>query len=262
MTKTNTNEPVFLTRAREAGNALATADRNSARGEAFAIYALVSGWNEFEFTYQVSEDEKPVTSRIEHLFSPLLKADASKDGKANAARSAAFAKQFFGMDIVSAAQDAVIRRAMLSARYLVAAGVKPDETCKLIGNTLSIPMGLTLPAPKPDASDKRKAEYNGVKNAMGKLDGKEGLSLSELRKRASEKYPPKTRKPKQSESPVVSFTSSVKMLKAVVSSWNSSEGESNVAPTKELERELFDVQVALATYFAANPIEQPKQQAA
>lgn len=253
MTITNTNQAMEY--AKTAGNAFVSAEKNDAKGEAYAIAALVASWDSFELSYTVErkkdEYDAPVTILVSQVMDKTFNRDGTEDKKATGARKLALAKQLFGIEEPSNAHLSKINRALMAARYLV--HHKADVTIK--AGKLTIPYGLVEAAPKDNASSKAKLQYEMMKDKPVSLDGKEGMSLSALRARATAQFPVNKRASRTNTKDTgTTLVASIKLVRATLESQLADNGESNVALTDSLRRELYMLTQSAAAYFAADPI--------
>lgn len=249
------NAPMFLELAETAGKAWDSSDKNAAKGEAYAIAALVAAWDSFDFTYTVErkkdERDAPVTITIPQLFDEPRNADGSKDTKAIGARKVALLQSLFRISEPSNAHMSKLNRALLSARYLVNA--KADV--RIVNGQLRVPFGMVEAPPKDNASSKAKVQYEAMKDKLVSIDGKEGMSLNALRACAASTYPTAKRATRNSNANVgTSLAASIKFVRAAIETQLTDNGESDVAMSPTLRRELYLLTQSAAQYFSADPI--------
>lgn len=114
---------------------------------------------------------------------------------------------------------------------------------------LKVPYTLMNDKPKDDASEGAIEDYETRKGGKVVLDRTTNkASIEELRKRVA---PVRVAKAKDGTDEAQTFLGGLKMVRECVTQWNAKEGEAKVAPTKDLESELFELQVAIASYFQA-----------
>ena len=244
----NTNAPIAFAQAVEAGASWIKAGKENAKGDALATVALVAVWKSFEFSYEVPINKDETETRIGRpceMEVELKNAEGGKDNKATSARFAALLKSLFGITDPTDAIEASVRRALLTSRYLVSQSVTPELSGK---KELKIPYRCVAKAPAADATELAKATYKNMKDEIIALDGKEGMSLTELRKRAADAFPAKSRPSKNKVAPSEeqSFADAVTFLtKSLERLNNPANDEAELALSNDRRRELF----ALATQF-------------
>ena len=264
-TNTNTNEPIAFVQAKEAGRAWEKAGKENAKGDALATVSLVAEWTSFEFNYEVPINKDETETRVGRpceMEIELKNAEGGKDNKATSARFNALCDKFFGVADPSNAIAQSVRRALLKSRYLVAQDVTPELNGK---KELKVPYGVVVKEPAPDASELAKATYEAMKNKSVALDGKEGLSLTELRNRASAAFPVKGRKSKDKKAPTEeeSFATAVKFLTKTLERLNNpANDEAELALSNDRRRELFELATHVANYFAVDPLDLDEEIAA
>lgn len=255
---TTSNEPNWAELGIKAGAELRKADTASTKGEALAVvvlyHALRDGY-EMQYITQRTKDESddPVSFTLATYGTNLVSENGKNDSKAISARKAAMMKDLFGLVDFTAAQDAVVSRALMSAQYLHNNNAQPTINSK---GLLVVPHQFIIPAPAADAGENARTIYAAMNDKPITLDGKKGTSLRELRNRAAAAMPRKTRKAKnKSDDAGQSLLAAVKLIEATLSQINGSD-EASVALSEELRTHLFNVQVAAAQYFTVDPIEQ------
>jgi hypothetical protein len=254
------NAPVFIREAQEAGKALTSMSKNEGKAEALAIHALFEAWPTYDWSYTVKrrgDEEDNYTATLEEMDINTVNADGSTDSKRMSTRFASLLSQLFGVVDANNAQQAVIRRAIISARYLRQSGAPCTLDSK--GN-LQTSKGSVIALPA-DATDNEKADYEETKDKVRSLDGKNGFSLRELNKRAADACPPRNRKARKAKTtePVdaaKSLLASAKFITATLTSAAKPNGESEIAFTEDMRKTLYAMTVAANAYFASDPVEQ------
>jgi hypothetical protein len=262
-TQDKPNAPAYLAEATQAGKLFADGNDKTERGMSFAIHALVQAWTGFDFTYaterKAGEFDKSVTVTLAQMNDNIVNANGSNDTKAIGARFNAMAHQLFGVKLIDMPKDKAsavaqcIRRSLAVARYLVLEDVETSIDNK---GRLNVPYRLIFAAPDDKASAREKMLYEAGKDNGIPLDRRDGASISNLSKRAAEAFPTIKRasRSKKADS-ATSFVASVKFVAGVVQDWINPDGDTDNAPSQDVERQLYDLQMSLASYFAANPIE-------
>jgi len=260
------NIPEYIETAAQAGKALTSADNQTEKGLALAVVSMHDGYNVFEFDYAVirktdkdgtpTEQDELVTATIDDLFTPIPSENGKSDSKANGQRLAAFAKQFFGIDELSPAQNTCIRRAMTMVHYLRHVGAD----CAIVKGSLAVPFGAFHPAPSADASEIAKMQYEAVADKLIPMDRKEGRSLNALLKRSEKvlredgKMQTAKRNSKSKVAPAKSLKDSIAFLNKELGTIVNSD-ESDVALTDQNRKSLFLLQQQIAAIFEADPMD-------
>lgn len=250
-----------MTEAHNAGKAWANAATQDGKGDALAIYALVTLWHDWEGAYTVDDEAHSFT--LATYGNPLFNATGNKDNKRTNARTIALATQLFGLPLDEKGKlenrfASRINRAYQAARYLVAQNAAID----LKKGNLVVPFTLIEEAPGEKASEKEKAMYSAManQNAPMTLDGRSGMSLANLGKRADawaeQQGNGKAKRGTKSKSDKgLSFDDAINFALRVVKDWNNPDNaESDVAPTPAIRATLFNLSEQLAAYFAADPL--------
>lgn len=233
------------------------------QGDANAIVALVHAQRFVTFTATVERKNgsEPIMEDFDFSVvdcaNPYHNNDGSKDVRKMAARTAALALRLFGISELSNAIKTRLARCIKSAVYLInsLASLGDDELLESVrvqAGKLVIPYGLVSDEPKEDASAKEKLAYAKLADMPISLDGKDGMSLAQLGKRAN---PPKAnRAAGEQKDKGASFGASIDFVTAVVRQWNQPDAETDSAPNRELEQKLFALSQEIAAYFVANPV--------
>ena len=259
----NTNAPIAFTQAVDAGKAWVKAGKENAKGDALATVALVAVWTSFEFNYEVPINKDETETRVARpceMEIELKNAEGGKDNKATAARFNGLCKSLFGIDEPSNAIAQSVRRALLTSRYLVSEKVEPVLSGK---GELKVPYGIVAKEPAADASELAKTTHAAMKDKVVALDGKEGLSLTELRNRAASAFPSKSRPSKNKQAPSVeqSFADAVEFLtKSLARLADPANDEADIALSNERRRELIKLATHIAAYIATDPIEEEEEE--
>lgn len=267
MTNNRDNAASIINIGKEAARRWGLSDSHKAAGDANAIVALVQASRIVTFSATV-ERKKEETSEtfdfdIVDLPNPYFNSDGSKDTRKMAARTAALAERLFGITELTNANKTALARCIKSAVYLInALADMTDEqladAVTMKGDKLVAPYGLVKEAPKEDASDNEKAIFEVMQAKPLVLDGKDGASLAELGRRAA---PPKAnRAAGEAKDKGASLVASVDFVSAVVAQWNNPDGETDNAPSKELEAKLFALSQQIASYFIANPMSEEEEE--
>jgi len=254
---TNSNAPIAFEQAITAGRAWVKAGKENAKGDALATVALVAVWTSFEFNYEVPMNKDETETRVGRpceMEVELKNAEGGKDNKATAARFNGLCKSLFGIDEPSNAIAQSVRRALLTSRYLVSQKVEPSLDGK---GQLKVPYGVVMKEPVADASELAKETYEAMKGRVVPLDGKEGLSLTELRNRAAAAFPVKGRvaKNKNEKTEAEIFADAVLFITKQLERLNNpANEEADLALSNARRRELFSLATQVSNYFAADPL--------
>lgn len=261
MTEVNTNMSETLNLGREASRRWGLASSHGDAGDANAIVALVHAERVMTFSATVERKKEETAEtfdfNVTDLANPYYNNDGSKDTRKMSARSSALALRLFDISELTNAIKTRLARCIKVAVYLInSCSHMTDEelfaAVRIEKGKLSVPYGLVAEEPAEDASAKDKAVFKAMQNDTVQLDGKDGLSLAELSRRAN---PPKDKRAAgESKDKGASLVASVEFVSAVVRGWNNPDGETDNAPSRELERQLFALSQEIASYFAANPI--------
>lgn len=251
----NTNAPSFLDTGAKAGDALKRGDNANSRGEALAILTLCEARNaSFEMQFatvrkvhkngSIEEQDRPVTFTVATYRKELRSENGKIDSKAVSARKSALYATLFGLVDYTPAQDSIIARALQSAMYLCDNNIVPVATSD--GN-IRVPHHVVHGAPKPDASEAAKHIYEALKDKLFTLNGKDGYSLSALRKAAT----PKTERSANNgtgvtHDPAVEFNKALNFVLAIVQSCNT-EGECAVALKEDHLNKLATLAAGVGT---------------
>lgn len=251
----------------EAARRWTLSNQHKEAGDANAIVALVQADRCMTFNATVERKKEDTAEEFEfsivECVEPYWNNDGSKDTRKMAARTSALALQLFGISELTNANKQSLSRCLKAAVYLIVQlrGMTDEqllEAVTLKNGKLVAPYGLVKAEPKEDASDNDKAIFEAMKDKPLVLDGKDGASLAELGRRAN---PPKTnRAAGEQKDKGASFTASLSYVSAVVAQWNNPDGESDAAPSKEIERQLFQLAQQIASYFEANPIGEEEEE--
>lgn len=263
MTNINTNIAAALETGKEAARFWGLSVKHGESGDANAIVALVHADRMLTFTATV-ERKKEDTSEtfdfsVSDMAEPYWNADGSKDTRRMTARSASLALRLFGIDDLTNAIKTRLARCIKVAIYLInsCSTMSDDElinAVRLEKGKLCVPYGLVAVTPAEDASAKDVAVFNAMQHDSVALDGKDGLSIAELSKRAN---PPKAQRAASNDSTSgASFTASLDYVSAIVAQQlNEDAPETDVALSTDTRRKLFALAQSIASYFAADPLE-------
>lgn len=276
MTEVNPNA-AFVEIGRRAASQWLDASVKGEGGDALATHALYIAARTCTFTAIINTGTaaEPV---LEHIDFELLDMetdprnnDGSVDGKLKQARTIAIADKVFGLSELDNASKQRIRRALTAALYLSKRNasmtdeqyfaavstrvvkVKHSGSDKMT-TCLVVPYGAVYSPPAEDADDEEKQHYERNKDAPQTLHGRDKASLNELRKRAN---PPKEQRDSngaREQDAGRSFVGAVDYVSAMLAQWTNPEGETDVAPNKELRLKLFTLQSQIAAVFAADPL--------
>lgn len=261
----NTNAIAAFDLGKEAARRWGLSVQHGEGGDANAIVALVHAQRLLTFTATVERKKEDTAESFDFdilsLPEPYWNADGSKDTRKMAARTAALAKRLFGIDELSNAIKTRLARCIKVAVYLInsLSHLSDDElinTVTIDKGKLSVPYGLVTNEPAEDASAKEKAVYQAMRDDPVALDGKDGLSLAELGKRAN---PPKASRAAASGNSDngASFVASLDFVTAIVTQQlNEDADESDIALNSDVRRKLFSLSQQIAAYFAADPLEE------
>jgi hypothetical protein len=264
MTNLNNNTGNVIALGLEAARRWKLAGEHGEAGDATAIVALYEAARTMTFTATVERKKDDIVEtfdfEIADMLNPYYNNDGSKDTRKMAARTALLAERLFGITELTNAIKQRLGRTIMSAVYLANTFNKLDDEeymarVALKGGKLTVPYGVVAAPPAADASDNDKQFFAAMADKMVALDGKKGLSLAELGKRAN---PPKTgkRAAGANKDQGASLVSSIDFVTAIVlQQTNESSDESDVALTTENRRKLFNLASAIAAYFAADPLE-------
>jgi hypothetical protein len=232
-------------------------------GDATAIVALYGAARTmtFEATVERKKDETAETFNFEvqDMLTPYWNNDGSKDTRKMAARMAALAERLFGISELTNAVKQRISRTVMAAVYLHNQFAKLDDDAyfarvTLKAGKLNVPYGVVKEAPGADASDNDRAVFDAMKERNVALDGKQGLSLAELSKRANP--PREQRAAGKAKDKGADFVASLDFVSAIVAQQLSTEAsESDVGLNTDLRRKLFTLAQQISEYFAADPLE-------
>jgi hypothetical protein len=271
------NNAAFVEIGRRAASQWLDASVKGEGGDALATHALYLAARTCTFTAVINTGStaEPVLEHFDFELADLetdpRNADGSVDGKMKQARTVAIADKVFGLSELDNASKQRIRRALTAALYLSKrntamsdedyfaavstrvvkvkhAGSEKMTTC------LVVPYGAIYAPPAEDADDEEKQHYQRNMTAPQTLHGKDKASLNELRKRAN---PPKVSRDSngaREQDAGRSFTGAVDYVSAMLAQWTNPEGETDVAPNKELRLKLFTLQSQIAAVFAADPL--------
>lgn len=264
----NTNVADTLTIGKEAARFWGLSVKHGESGDANAIVALVHAQRFVTFTATVERKKEETDETFDFDVLSLVDSywnnDGSKDIRKMSARTATLAKRLFGIEELNNAIKTRLARCIRVAVYLLnSLSALTDEqlveAVRLEKGKLVVPYGLVAPEPGEDASAKEKAVYQSMRNESIALDGKEGMSIAELSRRAN---PPKSnRAASNDKTSGASFTASLDMVIAVVSQQlNEDAPETDVGLSNELRRKLFALSQSIASYFQLDPLEDDEMQ--
>lgn len=263
MTNVNSNMNVTLEAGKEAARLWGLSIKHGEGGDANAIAALVHAQRQITFTATVERKKEDTAETFDFdvlsLADPYWNNDGSKDTRKMSARNAALALRLFGIEELSNAIKTRLARCVKVAVYLInsLAALTDEQLIAAVyveKNKLVVPYGLVAPEPNEDASAKDKAVFAAMRNDSIALDGKDGLSLAELGKRAN---PPKAnRAAGGNKTDGASFGASVDFVAAIVQQQlDPNAEESDIALSDDMRRKLFSLAQSIASYFAADPLE-------
>jgi hypothetical protein len=247
-----------------------SSERDSQRGDAMATFALFQAWHVSTFKAETRTKQGHLEKEIsfdlrDYVEKPCKNADGSRDNKMTLARTLAVLEKVFGLNAeqVTNAHKTRLARCMTRVAYLASQGY--DETHVKLS-----PRGfLQVPYPvmheEPDAEKATEREIRDWNNNQGDfetLDGKEGMSLAALDRRAKPKEKRNTTDPIVEQSNT--FVSSVAFLNKTLAAIMDDSGENKDAdsipsPNESLRKSMFELHALLSSYFDADPIKEEKK---
>lgn len=262
--------PTIITLGLEAARRWRLSGEHGEAGDATAIVALYRACRYMTFRGEVARKKDDPSEAFEFdvpdMLTPYFNNDGSKDTRKMAARTAILAERLFGITTLTNAIKQRIARTVMSAVYLFNQFDKLDDDddyndrVTLRAGKLAVPYGVVAAPPPADASDNDRAFFRNMADTIVSLDGKKGLSLAELGKRAN---PPKAHRDSGGNNVDQGQTlaSSIAFVSAIVQQ-NTGEGdECDVALSPALRRELFALSQRIADYFAVDPLEEEETEA-
>lgn len=264
----NTNMNETITLGREAARFWNLSVKHGDSGDAHAIVALVHAERTVTFTATVERKKEDTVEEFDFdilsLATPYYNNDGSKDTRKMAARSLALANRLFGLEELSNAIKTRLARCIKIATYLIKslAALSDEqlvEAVRIEKGKLVVPYGLVAPEPAEDASSKDKAVFKAMQNDSIALDGKDGMSIAELSRRAN---PTKANRAASNDTTNgASFNASVSFVTAIVQQQlNETADESDVALSSEQRRALWTLAQNIASYFQNDPLEEEEAQ--
>lgn len=267
MTANQETNAVFAEMGRKAVEAWKTGDREHGKGDALAAYALFNA--HFTKTFQCKITDKKGHTVLEDTFDledyisrkGAVKADGTRDNKLLLARTEAVALEVFGIAAgnVTNAIKQRIGRACNVVAYFIRMGY--DETNIELSrrNELMVPYPAMVSPPSDDASTNDVNRYNALEGTLVALDGKDGMTLAALNRRAN---PPVTRHAQSADNSnkgaefVASVKFSTKIIQAIM---DEDAPDDQPAFGQDARNALWELQTVLASYFEADPMEKEKE---
>ncbi len=241
-----------------------SAHKNEGQGNACAIVALMQARETLSFHAETTDKDKNV-DRCDfdldaYLFQRSVKnEDGSRNNKMTDARTAAVLLKVFGVTPEQDSQNIrnKLRFACDVVKDLVVKGIRAQDVSISAAGNLEIPYVLMHNEPKADASERDIKTWNKMREGTEILDGKNGMSVAKLAQRIK---PERVQGPDRTDGQktVSDFKTSLAFVTSIVSRFNDPNAEVDVAPTKELEAEMFNLQSQLTAYFKAYPVQQSK----
>jgi hypothetical protein len=236
-------------------------DKNGAQGDALGFVAIIHAFNTMSFSasWAQKEDGKQVTHRLDfdmkdYMTKPCISESGKRDNKATQARTLAIMAKVFGVEAPTAAQLMSLRRCVTMVEHFLNKGFNSDDVKLSSRGYLEVPYVLMHDEPKADASERVIKTWNKNIDDSEVLDNTNGMSIAKFAQRIAPKETRQAQDPKHAK--VLEFASSLNFVAAIVAQFNDDKaGESDVAPSKEIDTALFELKTRLETYFKANPIE-------
>lgn len=267
--ETNAN---FADLGRKAAEAWRVGDREHGKGDALAVYALFNA--HFTKTFQCKVLDKKGNTILEDTFEledyisrkGCVKADGTRDNKLLNARTNAVALEVFGLQEaqVTNAIKQRIQRALSVVAYFIRMGY--DETNVELSrrNELMVPYPAMVSPPGDSASTNEQTRYKAMEGERIALDGKEGMTLAALNRRAN---PPVERHATVDSGNKADrgaeFVASVKFTRNILSKFMDENADDDMpALNSDARNALWELQTVLASYFEADPFEEEKKEAA
>lgn len=191
-------------------------------------------------------------------------AGTGRDNKATTARSVEIISKVFGKsadahEFWTSKESASFRNSFNMwcdvVRDLRARNLTSQDLDISAQGFLKVPFEILHKAPAADASE---GDIEAYKRGVGTkeiLDRKSGRSVENFKRAIA---PP--RKPQaKTDDHGQEFLKSAKHMLAIVTEWNKADGESNVAPSKEINEILIQLHAALGGHFAAEKKDKQSQ---
>lgn len=244
-----------------------SSDRDGAKAEGLAIFALYQAF--FTMTFNASVTDKKGEVEVAESFDlaeyvnrdseNLTNANGTKNVKLLNARTCAVSDKVFGIANPTNADKQRIARAMTAVLFLVNSGYNETHVSLSKRNNLVVPFPVMNDAPADDASENEKTRYASLEGATWEIDGKQGNSLAELQRRAKPKADPRSPQSQNSDKGA-SFVASIKFVSATLQSFLDEKAADDMpAPNQETRKELFELMNRLQGYFTADPMEDNKK---
>lgn len=241
-----------------------SSDKDGAKAEGLAIFALFQAWHTMTFHASITDKKGEVelaesfdlAEYINRDSENTVNANGSKNIKLLNARTHAISDKVFGISKPTNADKQRITRALNAVLFLVNQGYDETHVTLSKRNNLVVPYPVMNDAPAADAAENEKKKYAAMEGETWEIDGKQGNSLSELQRRAKPKGD--SRAPQSGSSDKgQSFVNSIKFVSATIQSFLDEKAADDMpAPNKETRKELFELQQRLVAYFQADPVEE------
>lgn len=245
-----------------------SSERDGQRGDAMATFALFQAYHVCTFKAETRDKNGHLIRELsfdlhDYATTQCKNEDGSRDNKMTLARTLAVLDKVFGLpaDKVTNAHKTRLARCVTRAIYL--AGLGYDETNVKLSKQGFLQVPYPVMHDEPNAETATEREMRDWKNNQGDfetLDGKEGMSLAALDRKAKPKQSRDQTEGDKDAARSIEFVQSVKFLNSVLAGLNdeggNNPGADNVpSPSEGLRKLMWELHANLSTYFDADPFD-------